>query len=198
MLNSVGFGAGTCRLPLLLSLRLGLLPGAKALTSFILHLYNLQNQLWGLFKSRLMWRQSRLLDLRLWQDAFQAATPLLQNVPGVSLVRHGHSAGARKVAQLQRELARLKATSLEQLQEEARQQVCRAFCRNSCQPYSQNHCQTCSSTIINLLRPVCGMASSHHDICRQRWRLALRHHLRRTCTTWPWKLLDNTAPSTCH
>ena len=71
-----------------------------------------------------------MLDLRLWQIAFQAAKPLLENASGVGLGRHGHSAGARKVAQLERELARLKATSLEQLQEEARQQVCNACCHN--------------------------------------------------------------------
>lgn len=64
-----------------------------------------------------------MLDLRLWQNAYQAARPLLEHASGVGLVRHGHSAGARKVAQLERELARLKATSLEQLQEEARQQA---------------------------------------------------------------------------
>ena len=79
-----------------------------------------------------MWRLSRLLDLRLWQTAFQAAKPLPNEAFGVELVRHKHSAGARKVAQLERELARLKATSLEQLQQEARQQVRDFSCRDAC------------------------------------------------------------------
>lgn len=68
-----------------------------------------------------MWRQSTLPSLRLWQTALEATKLHVNNVLGG--IRHNSSAGARKVAQLERELARLKATSLEQLQAQARQQV---------------------------------------------------------------------------
>ena len=68
-----------------------------------------------------MWRQSKLLDLKLWQAACQGAQPsseVLLNIPGA---RYGHSAGKRKVAQLERQLSKLQTTTLEHLQEQIRQ-----------------------------------------------------------------------------
>jgi len=69
-----------------------------------------------------MWRQSRLLDLKLWQTACQGAKQSSEHVLAFS-IRNKHSAGKQKVLQLERELSRLKATSLEQLQDQVRQKV---------------------------------------------------------------------------
>ena len=69
-----------------------------------------------------MWRQSRLLDLKLWQSACHSAKQSCELVLTFP-VRNKHSAGKQKVLQLERELSRLKATSLEQLQDEVRQKV---------------------------------------------------------------------------
>lgn len=67
-----------------------------------------------------MWRQSRLLDLRLWQSACQGVKQSCEVLGGVRLT---HSAGKKKVMQLQQELAKLQATSLEQLQQQVKQKV---------------------------------------------------------------------------
>ena len=70
-----------------------------------------------------MWRQSKLLDLKLWQAACQGARhscEALLNIPGA---RYGHSAGKRKVVQLERQLSKLQTTTLEHLQEQVRQKV---------------------------------------------------------------------------
>ncbi|DBA72817.1 TPA: hypothetical protein ACH3X2_010203 [Trebouxia sp. C0005] len=69
-----------------------------------------------------MWRQSRLLDLKLWQSACHSAKQSCELVLTFP-VRNKHSAGKQKVLQLERELSRLKATSLEQLQDEVRQKA---------------------------------------------------------------------------
>ncbi len=69
-----------------------------------------------------MWRQSRLLDLKLWQSACQGAKQSCEHVLTFS-IRSKHSAGKQQVLQLERELSRLKATSLEQLQDQVRQKV---------------------------------------------------------------------------
>ena len=70
-----------------------------------------------------MWRQSRLLDLRLWRSACQGAKQPCENLFGMCIVRYKHSAGKQKVMQLEKELSRLQATNLEQLQEQVRQKV---------------------------------------------------------------------------
>ena len=70
-----------------------------------------------------MWRQSKLLDLKLWQAACQGAKhscEVLLNTPGA---RHQHSAGKRKIMQLERQLSKLQTTTLEHLQEQVRQKV---------------------------------------------------------------------------
>ena len=70
-----------------------------------------------------MWRQSKLLDLKLWQIACQGAKhpcESLLNIPGA---RYQHSVGKQKVMQLERQLSKLQATTLEQLQEQVRQKV---------------------------------------------------------------------------
>lgn len=70
-----------------------------------------------------MWRQSRLLDLKLWQTAFQGAKHPCEALLNIQGARYGHSAGKRKVIQLEQQLASLRATTLEHLQEQVRQKV---------------------------------------------------------------------------
>lgn len=70
-----------------------------------------------------MWRQSRLLDLRLWQTVCQGAEHTCEVLLNVQGARYGHSAGKRKVIQLEQQLSRLRGTTLEHLQEQVRQKV---------------------------------------------------------------------------
>lgn len=71
-----------------------------------------------------MWRQSKLLDLKLWQTARQAAEQAWRGGGTLNVARQKHvSAGKAKVKRLERELAQLQATSLEQLQEQVKHQV---------------------------------------------------------------------------
>ena len=71
-----------------------------------------------------MWRQSKLLDLKLWHTARQAAEQAWRGGETLNVTRQKHvSAGKAKVKRLERELAQLKATSLEQLQQEVKHQV---------------------------------------------------------------------------
>lgn len=68
-----------------------------------------------------MWRQSRLLDLKLWQTARQSAEQTWQGGACTFTLRQKHtSAGKVRIRSLEQELAKLKATSLEQLQEQVK------------------------------------------------------------------------------
>ena len=74
-----------------------------------------------------MWRQSKLLDLKLWQTARQAAEQAWRGGQrGIATRRRHESAGKANVRRLEEELAQLKATSLEQLQEQVKRKVCTA------------------------------------------------------------------------
>ncbi|KAL3145306.1 hypothetical protein ABBQ38_001567 [Trebouxia sp. C0009 RCD-2024] len=70
-----------------------------------------------------MWRQSKLLDLKLWQTACQGAKHSCESLMNLQGARYGHSAGKQKILRLERELSKLRATSLEQLQEQVRQKA---------------------------------------------------------------------------
>ena len=71
-----------------------------------------------------MWRQSKLLNLRLWNGARHASeqTWLTPEILLTGRQRH-YSVGKRKIKQLEHELRTIKATSLEQLQRQVKQQV---------------------------------------------------------------------------
>ena len=110
-----------------------------------------------------MWRQSKLLDLKLWQTARQAAEQAWRGGQRGIVTRQRHeSAGKANVRRLEEELAQLKATSLEQLQEQVKNKVCTAvsFAR---------HEGGCSRWVAARL----DSTSNGRACCRQKWKLTL-------------------------
>lgn len=71
-----------------------------------------------------MWRQSRLVDLKLWQTARQTAEMSWRAGQSSITTRQKHiSAGKAEIQRLEQELAKLQATTLEHLQAQVKQKV---------------------------------------------------------------------------